>query len=353
MSKPSTPVPNRTITIVDVAQEAAVSIRTVSRVLNGEPYVSEAKRVRVQEVIERLAFVPSASARALPGGRHYTLALLFERLSANYLVDFQFAAMRTCHENGYRLLVEELATEELRSRSDAAAALARLQIDGAVLLPPLCDNAVLLDALDAAGVRHSRVAPAIDIDRSSAITFDDAAATSAMVGHLHALGHRRIGFVVGNANHASAAVRLDAFHSALAKLDLVACKTLIRSGDYSYASGVEAGLALLSLPTPPTAVFASNDAMAAGVVAAAGMRGLTTPRDLSVCGFDDSPLSRHIWPPLTTIRQPLGDMSNAAIEQLLQPRRERLIAFSYELVARASTTRPGEDPDFGEANFRA
>jgi LacI family transcriptional regulator len=329
------------VTIVDVAREAGVSIRTVSRVLNGGKHVSLDKRTRVQTVIDRLAFVPSASARSLPSSRFYTLGMIFEKLSPNYMAEIQLAAIAECHNSGYRLVIKEFTAEMLQSVRSAQTAIADLRIDGAVLLPPVCDDRILLDALDAEHVGYTRLSPAVMLERSAAVVMNDERATHCMVSHLVGLGHRRLGFLVGNIDHASAHRRLQSFWTALADLGLPKSAGLVRQGDYHFDSGVAAGHSLLDETEPPTAVFASNDVMAAGVIAAAGMRGLRTPQDLSVAGFDNSPLSRHIWPSLTTIHQPLADMTRAAVGQLLTPeRRQRLICFDFSLIVRASTTTP-------------
>jgi LacI family transcriptional regulator len=328
-------------TIVDVAREAGVSIRTVSRVLNGGHYVSEQKRIAVLEIIQRLQFVPSAGARALPGRRSYTLGLVFEKLSANYMIDIQLAVVDLCHRYGHRLIVEQFTPEILASPQLTGAAVSNLRIDGAIVLPPTSDNAVLLDAIEAAGVRYTRIAPTVALERSSAVVMNEGNATRAMVAHLAGLGHRRIGFVIGNHAHASSHRRLEAFWAATRDHGIDPQDISLCQGDYRYESGLAAGKALLSQPTPPTAIFASNDAMAAGVIAAAGMLGFLTPSQLSVCGFDDSPLSRHIWPPLTTIRQPLTEMAQSAALQLLDPAScPRLIPFDFTLVIRASTAEP-------------
>ncbi|WP_068090230.1 LacI family DNA-binding transcriptional regulator [Novosphingobium rosa] len=328
------------VTIVDVAREAEVSIRTVSRVLNGEKYVGEKMRARVQQVIDRMAFVPSAAARALPSARTYAVGLIFQRLSANYLFDIQLAALEACRGFGYQLVVEELGPQALASQAGIRQAVKALRVDVAVLLPPLCDNDFLLDALDECGIRYTRLAPARQQDRSSAMTMDDAAATGEMVHHLVELGHRRLGFVAGHPDHASAQNRLQAFWDSVDECGLQRSDIVVGQGDYSYDSGVRAAQAMLSGPRRPTAIFASNDLMAAGAIAAAGELGMITPRDLSVCGFDDSPISRHIWPPLTTVRQPLTEMARCAVEQLLSSKQRKAIGFDFTLIKRASTTRP-------------
>jgi LacI family transcriptional regulator len=329
------------VTIADVAREAGVSIRAVSRVLNGGNLVSAKKRLLIQNAINKFGFVPSATARGLPGARNYTIGLIFGTLSATYMVDIQLAAVEICHRHGYRLIVEQFTSEMLASPAAAKEAIANLRIDGAIVLPPACDNMVLLDALDTSHVAFTRLAPTIALERSAAVTMDDESATRAMVQHLTDLGHTQIGFVVGHSGHPSAHRRLEAFWAAVKDLKLNPENLSVGQGDYSFESGIAAAKTMLDAAKPPTAIFASNDAMAAGVIAAAGMRGLVTPRDLSVCGFDDSALSRYIWPTLTTIRQPLSEMARAAAEQLLAPQqRPRSILFDFTLLVRASTTPP-------------
>lgn len=333
--------PRANLTIIDVAREAEVSIRTVSRVLNGGANVSLKKRQQVQTVIDRLKFVPSASARGLPGQRSYTIGLVFEKLCATYMLEIHMAAAEACRRHGYRLTIEQLSAETLASVEAATDAIGALGIDGAIVLAPSCDNRILLDALDANGIAYSRISPAADLSRGLSVRMDEVSATKAMVRHLVDLGHRRIGFIVGNMIHGSAHQRLAAFESAVKDLALDPAEILIRQGEYNYDSGLVAARSLLAEAEPPTAIFASNDTMAAGVIAAAAMDGLVPPRDLSVCGFDDAPVSRHIWPTLTTIRQPLAEMARASAEQLLDPRdHPRMIPFEFELVVRASTTVP-------------
>jgi LacI family transcriptional regulator len=337
----TSPRSRASITIIDVAREAGVSVRTVSRVLNGAVYVSLKNRQAVQAVIDRMKFVPSASARGLPGARSYTIGLVFEKLCATYMLEIHLAAAEACRRHGYRLTIEQLSTEALSSVEAAKAAVANLGIDGAIVLAPSCDNLVLLEALEANQIAYTRISPAAELGRSPAVTMDEISATQAMVRHLVELGHSHIGFIVGNMVHGSAHQRLEAFWAAVADLSLDREKIQVAQGSYSYDSGLAAAHSLLIRPQRPTAIFASNDTMAAGVIAAAAMQGLVTPRDLSVCGFDDAPVSRHIWPTLTTIRQPLAEMARAAAEQLLDPRSHpRLMAFDFELVERASTTVP-------------
>lgn len=328
-------------TIVDVAREANVSIKTVSRVINRERHVSVETRKTVQRVVEALGFVPSAGARAMPGGRFYTIGILLEPIGGTYFQDILVPVMRVCREHGYHVIVEEVPRGKAGNLRAARKLLAALPIDGAILLPPATDNSILLDALDAEHVAYTRMSPANEAARSFTVTMDEEGATRAMVRLLANLGHRRIGFIVGNIGHGSAHRRLSAFRDAIEEFPIDQDSALIRQGDYSFESGEEQGGALLDSAKPPTAIFASNDGMAAGVIAAAGNRGLSVPHDLTVCGFDDSQLSRRIWPPLTTVRQPLEEMAVTAARQMLRPNDvERTVSFPFELIIRASSGPP-------------
>jgi len=183
----------------------------------------------------------------------------------------------------------------------------------------------------------------------STIGIDERGAARTMTEHLLALGHRRIAFIKGRETHASSAFRLEGFLQALAAAGRTCHDELIEKGLFTYQSGIAATERLLALGRPPTAIFASNDDMAAGAIAAAHRRGIDVPRDLSVCGFDDSPLATTIWPELTTIRQPTAELTERAFAMILEeisnrsgdaaPRSTQL---DHLLVARASAGPPPE-----------
>lgn len=171
-----------------------------------------------------------------------------------------------------------------------------------------------------------------------------------MTRHLIALGHRRLGFILGNPDQSASAERLAGFRAAVDEegdLDVQ-----IVQGDYSYASGLVAGEALLAGAHPPTAIFASNDDMAAAVVSVAHRRHLDVPADLTVTGFDDSTAATTLWPPLTTIRQPVRALAAAALQLLIQDIRAGPVAdddaratiLDHQLIERESTATPRSNP---------
>jgi LacI family transcriptional regulator len=304
-------------TINDVARAAGVSIKTVSRVLNGEPYVREETRLKVTEAAERLNYRPNISARALAGGRAYLVGLYYDNPSPGYLSEIQLGAISACRRAGYHLLVEELALDEPDLASRVEALSATVKTDGAILSPPVCDNIEVLDALDRAGVRYVRIAPVSQLERAPYVYMDDRRAAYEMTGYLQSLGHREIGFVIGHPTHASAHLRHEGYLAAMRDGGCTVRDEWVRQGEFSFRSGLGCGEAMLQGKARPTAIFASNDDMALGVMTAAHRLGLALPQDLSVVGFDDSPSAQVIWPQLTTVRQPTVAMAATAVEMVI------------------------------------
>lgn len=311
-------------TIVDIANRAKVSFKTVSRVLNENPRVDPALRSRVLKAMAELDYRPNLAARSLAGRRGYAIALLIDRTElfseqdansyfAPYLVDLQAGALLACREAGYHFFIEPYDPHSESFPNDLRAQLSKLALDGVVLAPPTADRVELLDALEEWAIPYVRLAPGIDVERAPSVVSDEYRGATAMAEHLLSFGHRRIGFVAGPQAHIAAAVRLVAFQEATAGR----AELIVRPGDFTFAGGLAAGEALLALAEAPTAIFAANDFMAGGVVAAATRKGLRVPQDISVAGFDDSAIARFIWPPLTTVRQPIRKMAQAAIEYLV------------------------------------
>jgi LacI family transcriptional regulator len=332
-------------TITDVADAAGVSIKTVSRVFNDEPNVRQATRDRVLAAAATLDYHPNVAARSLAGRRSFLIGLAYENPSPNYVVDLQTGALDRLIGERYRLLVLPFA--DVASVSGKMQAIARASgLDGVVLAPPLSDDAATIAELEACGLPYVRIAPTSGGSRAPDVEMDDEAATRAVIDHLVGLGHRRIGIVRGDPSHASAAVRLEGYRAGLAAYGLEADPGLEVVGAYTFASGYEAGKALLALPSRPTAIFACNDDMAAGVLNAAYEAGVAVPDALSVVGFDDSNIALVVWPRLTTIHQPIRDMAREATGALIALIEDKAgaeppphLALPYELVIRGSTAR--------------
>ncbi|HXC60130.1 MAG TPA: LacI family DNA-binding transcriptional regulator, partial [Steroidobacteraceae bacterium] len=305
----------RAPTISDVARAAGVSTMTVSRVINRAGNVKARTEAAVDAAIASLNYLPNPAARSLAGAHQMRIGLLYSNPSA-YLSEFLIGVLEQANLSHVQLIVEKCAagTDDV----SVARRLASDGIDGVLLPPPLCDSAALLAQLKEAGTPVVVVAagrPAADV---SAVTIDDYAAARAMTLHLLDLGHTRIGFIAGSPDQTVSSRRQQGYAAALAEHGIAIDPARIAQGMFTYRSGLEAAERLLSLSEPPTAIFASNDDMAAATVAVAHRRGLAVPRDLTVCGFDDTAMATTIWPELTTVRQPIGEMSRAALELLVR-----------------------------------
>lgn len=318
-------------TIIDVARHAGVSPMTVSRVVNGEANVREATRVRVTQSIRELGYSPNPAARSLASAQSIRIGLLYSNPSAAYLSEFLLGGLDQCSRSAVQLVVEKCDTGDCEQAAVEHMILSG--IDGVILPPPLCDSRVIVTGLAAAGIPTVVVATGEPPASASAIRIDDREAAELMTRHLIDQGHTRIGFVKGHPNQTASRLRLDGYTAALAKTGLSLDPDLIVPGYFTYHSGLEAAEALLALTPLPTAIFASNDDMAAAAVAVAHRQGLEVPGDLTVCGFDDTALATTVWPELTTIRQPVSEMSRRAVLMLL------------DAIRRKSEGRPAEPAD--------
>ena len=309
-----------TLTIHDVARYAGVSPMTVSRVINGEKNVRDSTREAVNAAIRDLNYQPNPAARSLAGADLIRIGLLYSNPSSAYLSEFLVGGLDQCSRSNIQLIVEQCDEEHAEA---AAARLVNSGVDGIILPPPLCDAPEVIRALAASHTPAVAVAtgqPPADV---SAVRIDDFEAAHEMTRHLVGLGHHRIGFIKGHPNQTASRQRLDGYLRGLGEAGIQPDEALIEQGYFTYRSGLDAAERLLALPEPPTAIFASNDDMAAATVAAAHRRGLDVPGDLTVVGYDDSALATTIWPELTTIRQPIADMSRQAVTLLADEIRSR------------------------------
>lgn len=334
-------------TIIDVAQAAGVSIKTVSRVLNREKNVSPETRSHVLAAAASLKYTPNVSARSLAGARSYLIALIYDNPSAAYIADLQSGAFSACRAGGYHLVVEPFDSSGPSVERAVSDLVLKLRTDGLILTPPLSDNVAVLDALDALGAQYVRIAPGAWPERGATVAIDDCAATLEVTRMLLRDGHRRIGFVEGHPGHAASRVRREGFLNAHRDLGVTPDPELIVPGQFSFLSGVEAGVRLLEREDRPSAVFACNDDMALGVMSVANRLGLSMPAQLSVAGFDDTPTARVVWPQLTTVRQPVAQMAATAAGLLIDgSTREGPVSrqLDFEIILRGST---GQGPYLG------
>jgi len=308
-------------TIADVAAYAGFAPMTVSRVINGEANVRQETREAVQAAIAKLKYSPNLAARTLAGADQVRIGMLYSNPSAAFLSEFLVGSLEQARLSHVQLVVEKCDADQ--HEDEVVRELLATGVDGVILPPPLSDSKRIHAVLTKAGALAVAVASAIPRAGLLAVRIDDHAAAVAMTRHILALGHARIGFIIGKPDQTASAQRLAGYKAALAEADIPVDHALIRQGLFTYRSGLKAAEQLLSLPEPPTAIFASNDDMGAATVAVAHRRHLDVPRDLTVCGFDDTEFSRSIWPELTTIRQPIADMAKAALLLLLKKVKSR------------------------------
>lgn len=310
------------VTIHDVARKAGVSPMTVSRVTNDEENVRESTRDLVMRAVRELNYSPNPAARSLAGAQGTRIALIYSNPSASYLSELLVGALDEASRSAVQLVLEKW--DDLKPATERAAVRELAEtVSGFILPPPLCESTAISSELAAAGIPVVAIASARFRADVSCVRIDDFGAASEMTAHLIALGHSRIGFIKGHRNQTASAQRLAGFQTMMEESGLTPNPSYIEQGDFTYRSGLDAAEQLLARKGPPTAIFASNDDMAAAVISVAHRRGLNVPRDLSVVGFDDTPTATTVWPELTTIRQPIAAMAEAALNLLLRMIRQK------------------------------
>ncbi len=340
----------QTATIKDVAELARVSQMTVSRVLNDQSAVKETTRKRVQAAIRELNYRPNIMARNLAGRAGLFIGLIYRNPSYGYLSEFLLGALDTCRKLGHYLIVEEpLVDDNMVDLEQIEKRFLDTSIQALIVVPPLSDDPKLIDTLERTGISFVCVSPKLDAYTGPSVRMDDTAAAGEMTGYLLNLGHDQIGLIKGPPDHMSSELRLAGYRTAFRERDKTVDEDLIVSGDFTYVSGMQAASRLLARPKPPTAIFACNDDMAAGAIAAAHQAGLRVPQDVSIVGFDDTANASALWPPLTTVRQPIRDMASSAIEilarRVAQDKAKTMapienLKLDHELVIRQSAVAP-------------
>lgn len=304
-------------TINDVARLARVSKKTVSRVINNSPLLNEDTRERVAKIIKQLGYVPNPQARALALRRNFLIGLVHDNPNSQMVLNVQQGILEALHDTEFGLVVRPVDRTSPAMFEDIRNFLEQQRLFGIVILPPISENDALARLCEELGCRYTRMGSAELDDADHMVASNDREAVAEAVGYLIEQGHRRIGLVQGPHGFRSAAERRLGFEDALRLAKLKLPRSLIAEGTYRFESGIEAGNRLLDLAPPPTAIFACNDEMAAGVLHAARQRGLDVPKDLSIVGFDDTAIAAHIWPPLTTVRWPIMSMARSAALKLV------------------------------------
>ena len=321
-----------------------MSPKTVSRVLNDEPFVKDAVRDRVKAVAKELNYQPNIAAKGLITRRSFIIGLTYERPSPSYVVELQRGVLERLADERYRMIILPFRDVCAR-RDDFIAFLRSAALDGVVLAPPGSDELEVLDQLDAAKIRYGRIAPQLSPERGASSLMDDTAAAREVAEHLLALGHRRLAVILGDATHRSSTARSEGYAQAFAAAGIAMDDVCVEQGDYTFISGEAAMQRILARPGPrPTAILAQNDDMAVGAMTMAREAGLAIPEDLSVTGFDDSDIARLVMPKLTTVRQPVFDMAVTATDGLLAllagEATPAPVMHAHQLLVRQSTAAP-------------
>jgi LacI family transcriptional regulator, galactose operon repressor len=345
-----TRVSSRNCTIDDVAKAAGVARVTVSRVLNNGQNVRPETRERVRQAVEQLGYSVNQQARALASGSSRQVMLIHihnpeREPNSYYHAGLELGALRACSSLGFDLVTRAIDPEGENPSDLLSSILEHERPVGIVVCPPLSDDVALLSSVKRAGVRIVAIsAGELGRTAASAVGIDDRSAARAIGEHLVSLGHHRLGFLKGPPEHRAAALRFDGFVDALGAAG-VNEDPWTATGDFTFRSGVEAAERLLREQRSITALACANDDMAAGAMLALHRAGLEIPSAISVTGFDDTPMSEIVWPPLTTIRQPIKFFAERAVQLLFEPGGDSAGQFEtvpHELIVRESTAPPNK-----------
>ena len=313
------------VTIRHVADDAGVSLQTVSRVINKQPNVRPEMKEKVQASIDKLGYVPSIAAQQMSGSRSYLILALNDRertiedwrsrQGTDWVDQMLLGGMLTCGEHGYRMMVELVDTRSDHVERELSGAIAALQPDGVILTPPHSENSLITGLLAQHNIPFARIGSR-EPGPGICLTMDDERSARLATDKLIELGHRRIGFIAGSSEYSLSGWRVAGWQAAMANAGLQT-EGLCEQGDFGYESGEAASHKLLSLPNQPSAIIASSDQMALATLEVAREMNLSVPEDLSVISFDNTPIVRFTNPPLTAVDQPIAQTISRAVELLI------------------------------------
>ncbi|MFL0355662.1 LacI family DNA-binding transcriptional regulator [Erythrobacter sp. GH1-10] len=337
------------VTIRDVAEDAGVSLQTVSRVINDEPNVRPQMRNRVQSSIDKLGYVPSIAAQRMSGSRSYlilaindrerTLADWRERQGTDWVDQMLLGGTLTCQKHGYRMIVELVDTHADHVERELGATVAALQPDGVILTPPHSENPQITRLLAERNIPFARIG-SVEEGPGIRLTMSDAEAAHAATSRLIELGHRTIAMIGGPTNYSLSGWRIDGWKQAMEEHDLPT-DGLCERGDFGFASGAQAARKLLDRHPDLTAIIGSSDQMTLAALEVLRDRGMDVPKDISLISFDNTPIVRFTQPPFTAVDQPIAETVSIAVEHLINaakaPPVRNVIDVPAQLVERAST----------------
>lgn len=313
----------RRATIEDVASLAGVSIKTVSRVVNREPNVRESTQEKVAAAIKTLEYRPNPSARNLASHRARLIVLVYDDMSAydapsaNYILRMQEGALRACRPEGFELLIHPCNFRESDAGTKLQEQISQVRPSGIVVAAPLSNMPAIVDAVGGTNTPYVLMSSGNGNEDIFEVATNDRQISAEMTRYLASLGHTRIAYIKGDPNAKAVGNRFTGYKDGLEQSGLPFSRELVAEGDNSLESGQRCAEKLLQLTDRPTAIFAANDDMAAGVMRVASRMGISIPGELSVAGCDDIALAQMLFPSLTTIRQPLRTMAETASHALI------------------------------------
>lgn len=280
--------------------------------------VNQATRDKINAVIKELDYAPSPQARGLAFSRSYLMGLIYDDPNALSIHAIQRGILNICLDKGYELIVRPFDHQSVALVERVVHFIQRSKLDGVILLPPLSADEGLVEALMTGGYNYVRIGNVAFDTLSHLVYAADRESMADLSDYLVSLGHRNIAVITGPPSRLATTERLEGFQQGLQARGVTLREDDILIGDFTYDAGVRLGTKLLSRQSPPTAIFALNDEMAAGVLQAARKLGLDVPGDVSVAGYDDSPLATKIYPALTTFHRPNARLAEQAVQKLLQ-----------------------------------
>jgi len=331
-------------TINDVAKQAGVSIKTVSRVMNNEQSVRQATRDKVMEVVNELQYKPNLAARNLAGTKSYSIAYVYDNPNAYYVIDMQNGILSACKKQGFELLIHPCNSKADNILEEVSNMIRHSRLAGLVLTPPFSERPEFVKSILALDVNVVRIMSG-DVapdNLTPCIMIYDHDAALAITQHVIVLGHKEIGFIAGGAEHKSSIERLQGYKQALSNNNISVDERLIIEGEYSFESGVHGAKQLMAEENKPSAIFSCNDEIAAGALFAARLMNIAIPEQLAIAGFENSPFSRQTWPKLTTANQPNREIAENATNLLIAQTRKQvnnnaMANYTPQLVVRDST----------------
>jgi LacI family transcriptional regulator len=321
-------------TIRDVARVAGVSIKTVSRVLNKEPKVRAELRARVEQTVVDLGYQPNLAARQMGGKRSFVIGMIAPKPVVSYIPQLIVALSWACAERGYQFVLQAVDFED-RHKAFGASTQFSYRPDAIILAPRFNEDIEMIERFEKAGVRLVRLEGGAGL-YGTPFNVPDKAAAESIVSHLIGLGHQRIGMLAQPQVGQAAVERLQGYKDALANAGIAFDASLVTIAPYNFRAGVEALPVLLAHPQRPTAIFAATDAMAVGAQSMAQKLGYRIPEDLAIAGFNDSPIARAAFPPVTSVEFPIDEIARAVVRAAIgEPCREG--ALDRAIIVRSST----------------